>query len=581
MTDARQMGQPGGIDFASDPRVAALIDIGDPAVPALIDALEQDQRLTRSVEFWRDFVTERTVVAAREVELCALMSILRFRAFAPSSTGDSFTVHGDGGARETAAKIRDFWRKAGGRPLAERLLSVLLDRAAEMENRLEAARNLALIDQPVEIGTTFASDHVGPPTAAGTRRKAAALALHDPTVAEAMLQTLDQCLGTPTGQSDEGEQSFRVLLWDLVHLQDRRIAPAMNLRAAQQARLDRRCVWAWAADQLGAPDEMRRMCLEVAALSIRPPAAGQPSASTVSQLITTLGSASCPEAHAALLALARADHPYHRMAVDETLAAADRGGDPEWFRDPAWIDLLASALDDQALTGRVWSLKEGKLCMASTAASSQGDLPGEFPRELWASTSNERRCDVAAWWLSYLVAGLPAFHQLLSDRERRIKQITSRIRDHGASARLLTEREAEIVRGERNAGYPLFGFAPPLARPAFAGDQQAGRALFSLGAGARITDLALPAKGLWHIPGPQPRTAAVLVFQVEDDAHGQRHVGILATDEVGEVDGGLVTDITALPIRRQLRWRQLLIVARHRPILPRPDPIVEGRRLLG
>ena len=40
--DARQWGQPGGISLAEDRRVAALIDIGDPAVPTLIDAVEKD-----------------------------------------------------------------------------------------------------------------------------------------------------------------------------------------------------------------------------------------------------------------------------------------------------------------------------------------------------------------------------------------------------------------------------------------------------------------------------------------------------------------------------------------------------------
>jgi hypothetical protein len=38
--DARQWGQPGGIDLASDPRVRELITLGDAAVPALIDVVE-------------------------------------------------------------------------------------------------------------------------------------------------------------------------------------------------------------------------------------------------------------------------------------------------------------------------------------------------------------------------------------------------------------------------------------------------------------------------------------------------------------------------------------------------------------
>jgi len=55
--DARQFGQPGGVDLASDRRVQELIRLGDVAVPDLIDAVEKDERLTRSVHFWRDFAS--------------------------------------------------------------------------------------------------------------------------------------------------------------------------------------------------------------------------------------------------------------------------------------------------------------------------------------------------------------------------------------------------------------------------------------------------------------------------------------------------------------------------------------------
>ena len=64
--DAQQMGQPGGVSLAEDRRVEALIKLGDAAVPALIDAIEKDERLTRSVHFWRDFSSDRTVLAVRE-----------------------------------------------------------------------------------------------------------------------------------------------------------------------------------------------------------------------------------------------------------------------------------------------------------------------------------------------------------------------------------------------------------------------------------------------------------------------------------------------------------------------------------
>ena len=98
--DARQQGQPGGVDLSEDPRVGKLIDLGDAAVPALIDCIENDVRLTRSVHFWRDFADSRGIIGVREAALTAVMSILHVTAFEPAATGDDFSSRGE----ETAKK---------------------------------------------------------------------------------------------------------------------------------------------------------------------------------------------------------------------------------------------------------------------------------------------------------------------------------------------------------------------------------------------------------------------------------------------------------------------------------------------
>ena len=51
LVGARQWSQPGGVDTAGEPTVKALIHEGDAAVGPLLDCLEQDKRLTRSVSF--------------------------------------------------------------------------------------------------------------------------------------------------------------------------------------------------------------------------------------------------------------------------------------------------------------------------------------------------------------------------------------------------------------------------------------------------------------------------------------------------------------------------------------------------
>ncbi len=92
--DTRQQGQPGWPNLTLDRRVQELIRVGDPAVPALIDTLEKDERLTRSVQFFRDYARHRTVLSVREAALTALAHITQKRLFDPTSTSDNFTARG-------------------------------------------------------------------------------------------------------------------------------------------------------------------------------------------------------------------------------------------------------------------------------------------------------------------------------------------------------------------------------------------------------------------------------------------------------------------------------------------------------
>src|SRR6185437_11798304 len=70
--NARQFGQPGGVDLGSDSRVQALVEVGDAAVEPLLDVLERDTRLTRSVHFWRDFSHHRSLLGVHEAAYVAL-----------------------------------------------------------------------------------------------------------------------------------------------------------------------------------------------------------------------------------------------------------------------------------------------------------------------------------------------------------------------------------------------------------------------------------------------------------------------------------------------------------------------------
>ena len=103
--NARQKYQPGGVNPLRDWRVKALINIGEPAVVPLIETVDSDERLTRSVSVWRNFHRSRTVMPVRDAALTAVTSILEVR------TGGEFTYRSGENTSETALRLRTFWKK--------------------------------------------------------------------------------------------------------------------------------------------------------------------------------------------------------------------------------------------------------------------------------------------------------------------------------------------------------------------------------------------------------------------------------------------------------------------------------------
>jgi hypothetical protein len=74
--DAQQHFQPGHVPLLLDHRVKALVELGPGAVPDLIEAVEFDKRLTRSVHFNRSHHKYRVVLGVRDAALVAASSIL-------------------------------------------------------------------------------------------------------------------------------------------------------------------------------------------------------------------------------------------------------------------------------------------------------------------------------------------------------------------------------------------------------------------------------------------------------------------------------------------------------------------------
>ncbi|MHC4202194.1 MAG: hypothetical protein ACYSU0_19560, partial [Planctomycetota bacterium] len=146
--DVRQCSQPGGVILGEDPIVQTLIREGDEAVEPLLECLAEDTRLTRSVNFGRDFSYRRTILGVHEAAYCALAGIMHVDFFEAEHGSDSLTLRGREGRKAVAAKIRAYWLKNRGIPLEERWYRALADDAASPEQWLHAVSN---ITQPTNV----------------------------------------------------------------------------------------------------------------------------------------------------------------------------------------------------------------------------------------------------------------------------------------------------------------------------------------------------------------------------------------------------------------------------------------------
>jgi len=227
LVEARQWGQPGGVNLAQDPIVSALIQEGDPAVEPLLDCLETDTRLTRSVGFGRDFSTGRKVIPVNSAANSALLTILQ--------AGFS------GGAKE----MRAYWNKYKNMNLDERCYAILKDDSAR-GRWLEAA---AHITQSVNV-TTFPggfSTSMPEPTNAPVRLRGEALrGKSNPSVSELMARrALEIPEGDPNSYDLSGacEMGLKLSVWDakaaepVVKTLSKRCATVLKYSGAQMGGL--------------------------------------------------------------------------------------------------------------------------------------------------------------------------------------------------------------------------------------------------------------------------------------------------------------------------------------------------------
>ncbi len=187
---ARQFGQPGGVSLGASPVVQALVKLGDDAVGPLLEDLESDVRLTRSVHFWRDFHRSRIIMGAHEAAYTALSGILNAPFFGAVSTGDNLSARGLEGRKAVVDRIRAYWEKNRDLPLVERWYRTLADDIAAPGEWLQAAGNIIQHENvsiiPGSTAFTSAVTTQLPPGARPRLRGEVLRAKRDPSVAELM-----------------------------------------------------------------------------------------------------------------------------------------------------------------------------------------------------------------------------------------------------------------------------------------------------------------------------------------------------------------------------------------------------------
>lgn len=269
---ARQWGQPGGVHLDSDWRVGNIIKLGEGAVPALIDCLENDARLTRSVHFWRDFSYDRTVLTVKECALTAISSILRTEFFEVLATGDNFSGRDEKRQKSTVQNIRTYWKRWGHLSFDARMMAILTNPKHSIKARKEAAKNLASFGSDEVIGTTVWTGDLGE-----SKHKVNPLIKRysKPTVAEAIVQFLDQGLAklkaTKIDKEDleyEHETLLAHRLACLERLGDKAITGALLKRFKAQESFEPRLLLAGTCQVLGEPRPVDAIAMQ---LSNTPP----------------------------------------------------------------------------------------------------------------------------------------------------------------------------------------------------------------------------------------------------------------------------------------------------------------------
>jgi hypothetical protein len=459
-------------DVTDHPRFLALIELGDTAVPGLLDAMEQDSRLTRHFPAVRHVpaVPPDDLGPVRNVAEVAVRQIVRVSNLEPLRPEEAEQQSGPG----YLARVRRYWSAYGHLSFVERMRAVLTNPAARPEARAEAAMNLAT-RVPGGPVSWHRREFVKELTPAWAR----------PRVADAILAALD-AERERAGRRRRPTYVERVYLRALAQLGDSRAGPELVRRAQDETGLRSRTAYALAAHRLGSSGPLIALARELATGTLPlGPRRGNPRSDqllpiTVAELIEGLESSELTEAGAVLAELTDPAHPIFPLLLHDLLAT-DKPGDVPWARQPFCLGVLRGALTDRRPTGTQFFLRGDEVEAITRTKVSRHPVPAGAVG--WRENTEEWVADRAADRLARLAVGLPEPNPLRPDADSVLAEVRSTLLRY--EFRPLTDEE----RGRLGVVQSEWTFGPVISspnRPATAADVRAGRAVFDFNGRGRV-----------------------------------------------------------------------------------------------
>jgi hypothetical protein len=394
---------PGSPVFWLDPDYALLKKEGDAAVDALIDAYENDKRLTRAFDYSRPWSTAYTPVPVRDVIKMLLTDTLG-RTVVPG---------------KSPAELRAWWQQRHSRDRAERNFEMLADDAATPQQWLEAADFLTTRSDLQWTGAGKMSDAGActpgkkPPPLHGDKLRSR----HNPGIGDLILKRTASMVAL--GSDLACSMSVKAALWDVntAHTALRQAAGLRPCRANHMVAIARIAT--------GEPGAAADWAAELAHHSGFPP-------------------------------LARAElapiwmfpkEPVLEKTAESLFGSPDSTWWPEKVYDdidspliaiPAFRRAVLSALDDSSIAGSASRTAQGYLeFRVANGGGGGSEEPENDPRQ--APPGEERAIrakDLVAWEISNL-EGAPEFGLDWSaqDKDAAIAALARFLREKGARLR--------------------------------------------------------------------------------------------------------------------------------------------------